>query len=209
MAKKTANKKTDDLLMIMESTRRKHERWKKGNYSKKVGFYPVFKDFKYTHLADISGGALKAYLYFGLHSNNDTGECWHSTERMSEFFGVDIRTIKKWITELEERKLIYRVQIGFNRAANTFLLPYKVPDIEGILNGDLEDWEAFDFGKEEVEQDEEIVGPIQVCRSNAGYYIGRMLLSGEPYSRISAEYFETVEEAKLALEYNSWTERGN
>ncbi len=79
---------------------------------------------------------MKAYIYFGMHANNSTGECWHSNERMCEFFEVDIRTMKKWVAELEERNLIRRVQVGYKRAANTFIIPYH--DVEQEDNSEQE-----------------------------------------------------------------------
>lgn len=124
MNKKIAQKKTEELESTMSNYRKEHEEWKKGNLKKKIGFFPIFNPFKEKHLSEISGGALKAYVYLGLHANNSTGECWHSVETMSEFFQVDTRTMKKWIAELESRNLIRRVQKGFKRIANTFLTPY-------------------------------------------------------------------------------------
>lgn len=134
MKKKVANKKTPELLEQMDQFREKHASWKSHNQIQKKGFFPVFNDFKHTYLAKISGGALKAYIYLGLHANNKTGECWHSNETISEFFGVDLRTVKKWMAELESLELISRVQVGFNRAANTFLIPYKTLDVDEDLH---------------------------------------------------------------------------
>ncbi|MGN7170848.1 helix-turn-helix domain-containing protein [Paenibacillus cellulositrophicus] len=128
MAKKSANKKTLELEFQMDKLRENHQSWKKKNHANRVGFFPIFNDFKYTHLSEISGGALKAYIYFGVHANNNTGECWHSAEKMGQYFGVDIRTIKKWIAELEERNLIERIQVGYHRVANTFLIPYEAAE---------------------------------------------------------------------------------
>lgn len=125
--KSSANQKTAEVELQMESYRQNHQQWKMGNLEHRTGFFPIFNDFKLTHLTKISGGALKAYVYFGLHANNATGECWHSSEKMSEFFEVDLRTMKKWISELEELGLIARIQVGFKRVANTFILPYEIP----------------------------------------------------------------------------------
>lgn len=123
--KKQAQKKTDEVVRQMEGYRNNHAEWKAQKIKDKTGFFPVFNDFKSSHLSGISGGALKAYIYFGIHANNSSGESWHSNEKLSEFFAVDIRTIKKWVAELEERNLISRIQVGFKRAANTFLIPYE------------------------------------------------------------------------------------
>lgn len=124
MAKRVALKNTPLLEKAMEKKRQNYALWRAENRERRLGFYPIYNTFKDSHLAEISGGALKAYIYFGIHSNNKTGECWHSVETIGEFFGVDARTVKKWVSELEERRLIIRYQKGFKRVANTFLLPY-------------------------------------------------------------------------------------
>lgn len=112
------------LDLQMDMYRQTYAKWKQKNKRDNVGFFQIFNTFKSDHLANISGGALKAYVYFGIHANNKTGESWHSIETLSEYFQVDPRTIKKWISELEDLGLISRVQKGYNRIANTFLMPY-------------------------------------------------------------------------------------
>lgn len=129
MKKKTANKRTIETDLQMNRYRMQYSKWKHKNHMEKMGFFPLFNSFKNSHLKTISGGALKAYLYFGFHANNDTGESWHSVERMSDFFEVDLRTVKKWVAELENQGLIERIQIGYKRAANTFLKPYYEPEL--------------------------------------------------------------------------------
>ena len=42
-------------------------------------------------------------------------------------------------------------------------------------------------------------GPIEVCHSNAGYYIG-IMEEGLPLVRLSCEYFPTFEAAQAALD---------
>ena len=75
-------------------------------------------------LKELSGNALKLYIYLGIYSKNETGESWHSVERIAEYFDCDKRTITRWFKELEDKELIFRVQKGYKRAANTFLKPY-------------------------------------------------------------------------------------
>jgi hypothetical protein len=123
---KGPQKKTPELELEMEKYRSNYGEWKENNIRKKEGFFPIYNSFKFTHLSKISGGALKAYIYLGLHSHNKTGECWHSIEKISEFFQVDERTTKKWLAELEDFGLIVRIQKGFRRIANTFLVPYSL-----------------------------------------------------------------------------------
>lgn len=40
------------------------------------------------------------------------------------------------------------------------------------------------------------VTPLMICFSGAGYYIGRLTEHGAPFSRVSNEYYSTLEEAK-------------
>jgi len=47
---------------------------------------------------------------------------------------------------------------------------------------------------------------LQVCRSNAGYYLGTYGEDG-PCSRESLEYFSTEEKAQKALDSGEWTQR--
>lgn len=50
--------------------------------------------------------------------------------------------------------------------------------------------------------------PLQVLRSQAGYYIGTMSSEG-PCSRESVEYYHSLFHADAALNNNSWTQRAN
>jgi hypothetical protein len=56
--------------------------------------------------------------------------------------------------------------------------------------------------------------PLRVCRSAAGYYIGRLILppddmAGAPYARDSAEYYATEDEAGKALKDGAFTLRSH
>lgn len=108
----------------MEELREDHRRWKATRRKENSPFIQVFSDFKEEHLRDISGGALKLYLFLSFHANSSTGECWISTEKIAAFFGNESRTVKKWIEELEHRELIKRIQVKYRRVANSFLKPY-------------------------------------------------------------------------------------
>ena len=108
----------------MEELRKDYETWKIRMRDEGSPFFMIYKSFQDEHLNDISGGALKLYVYLGFQSNNFTGESWHSVETISDFFGNDTRTVQKWFKEFEERKLIERVQRGYKWIANTFILPY-------------------------------------------------------------------------------------
>lgn len=103
--------------------RKEHSQWRDTNFSNKSGFFPVFQDFK-DLLSKLSGGAVSLFLYLGLHSNNQTGECFHSIDKIAKFFNKSPRTISKWIDELKEVKLIERLQLEINGPAHTFIRPY-------------------------------------------------------------------------------------
>lgn len=104
--------------------KREHLEWRDKNFKVRKGFYPVFTDFK-EYMKELSPGAISLFLYLGLHSNNLTGEVTHGIERMANFFDKTPRTISKWLKELEDLKLIYRVQLKFNGPSHTFILPYE------------------------------------------------------------------------------------
>jgi len=108
----------------MDELRDNHRSWKKERQTQKSSFFMVYTDFMDLYLKDVSGGALKLYLFLGFHVNSFTGECWVSTEKIADFFGNDPRSVRKWISELESLGLIKRIQMGFKRVSNTFLLPY-------------------------------------------------------------------------------------
>jgi hypothetical protein len=48
--------------------------------------------------------------------------------------------------------------------------------------------------------------PVQVCSSNAGYYVGQLEPCGCPYSRLSG-YYKTFGDAEKALK-SGWADRG-
>lgn len=108
---------------IATRLRKEHSLWRDTNFSNKNGFFPVFQDFKEI-LPNLSGGSVSLFIYMGLHSNNQTGECFHSIDKISNFFDKSPRTISKWISELEEAKLIKRLQLEINGPSHTFIRPY-------------------------------------------------------------------------------------
>ncbi|WP_332699362.1 helix-turn-helix domain-containing protein [Halalkalibacter lacteus] len=119
------DKKKDEFNRFKATTLRKeHSQWRDTNFLNKKGFFPVFYDFK-EHLSRLSGGAVSLFIYFGLHANNQTGECFHSIDKISVYFGRSTRTISSWIKELEEEKLITRIQLEMNGTSHTFIRPYK------------------------------------------------------------------------------------
>ena len=103
--------------------RKEHKNWRSYNFANKEGFYPVFSDFK-NYLDKISPGAITLFIYFGLHSNNSTGECRHTIETIAENLNKSTRTVSNWIKELEEANLIRRLQEDYNTPSRTFIQPY-------------------------------------------------------------------------------------
>lgn len=107
-----------------EMNRENYKEWKHVALSK-FGYFPIFQPFKETSLLrNLSGNALRMYVYLGLRTGNETGETWVSIETMADYFGKSPRTISGWLKELEKAQLIERFQLKPNEVAHTFLLPY-------------------------------------------------------------------------------------
>ena len=117
-------KTSDEKNKIFEELRTSYSQWKKEIQEMNKPFFAIHTDFKHQFLKDISGGALKLYLYLGFHAKYYTGELWHSSEEIALFFNKDQRTIGNWFKELEDAGLIFREQKGYRMKANTFLRPY-------------------------------------------------------------------------------------
>lgn len=101
-----------------------YEYWKVNAISE-FGYFPVFQPFKETFLLrNLSGNAIKLYLYLGLASGNYTGETWVSIETVAKYFDKSPRAISSWFRELEDAKLIERIQFKYDEVAHTFLRPY-------------------------------------------------------------------------------------
>ena len=101
------------------------------------GFFVIFNGFsdefdstkKKSLLQNISGGALKLYVFLGLKADNTTGEVFYSIKTLAKYFNKNERTINNWMHELEkELHLIYRVQLDYNRVSHTYLQIYKTPE---------------------------------------------------------------------------------
>lgn len=101
-----------------------YSKWKKDSFEE-YGYFVIFNGFKETNkLKNISGNALKLYIYLGLNSNNTTGEVWHGNDTIAKYFNKSERTIRLWMKELDDLKLIKRFQLKFNEESHTFLQPY-------------------------------------------------------------------------------------
>lgn len=101
-----------------------HEKWKK-EALKDSGYFTVFTGLiENNTLNKMSGGALKLYVFLGIHSDNKTGESFYKIDSMAKYFDVSDRTISNWIKELESLRLIERLQLGYNSVSHTYLIPY-------------------------------------------------------------------------------------
>jgi sarcosine oxidase delta subunit len=100
------------------------ETWKKTRMLE-PGWFPIFSEFKDDNLLnELSGNAIKLYIYLGLNSKNFTGESWHSLKSISKYFDRSERTISNWLDELKKYKLVERIQPDRSSTAVTFLKPY-------------------------------------------------------------------------------------
>ena len=50
---------------------------------------------------------------------------------------------------------------------------------------------------------------LQVCKSQAGHYIGTLNANGEPYTRESQEYWVDRAQAHQALRDGRWTQKAS
>ncbi|KEI09441.1 hypothetical protein Z957_04525 [Clostridium sp. K25] len=109
-----------------ELYKKNYSTWKQtglDNYS----YFLIFKGFIESYkLKNISGNALKLYIYLGMYSKNNTGEIWHSTYTIAKYFNKSERTIRTWSKELEDMYLIKKMQLEFNGVSHTYLQPYDL-----------------------------------------------------------------------------------
>lgn len=114
------NNKTKDSRMRME-----YRTWK-FNALDEAAYFIIFQGFVETGiLSEISGNALKLYIYLGINSNNFEGVVWHSTAKLAKYFGKSERTMRGWMKELEDLRLIKRMRLKYDGEVYTYLRPYK------------------------------------------------------------------------------------
>lgn len=110
--------------MTDRNVTQQYKEWRKENFNKNEGFFPVFSDFR-DIMRHLSPGAVSLYIYLGLHANYKTGEVFHSLGTIAIYFGKSTRTITNWMKELEENNLIFRQQKELNHVSYTYLKPYS------------------------------------------------------------------------------------
>ncbi|WP_145153914.1 helix-turn-helix domain-containing protein [Paenibacillus xylanexedens] len=101
-----------------------HRNWRDWTKNSRKGFFPVFTPDFSAISKDVSGNAIKLYLFLGANSDNQAGYTLISVETMAQHFETNTRTVHNWLKELKDNKMILRVQPGFKQATFTFLLPY-------------------------------------------------------------------------------------
>ncbi len=168
MAKNTQKdkeKKVSETINIIKPKKKKDlSSFLKQNYSNwrdiqediKGTYFILSKAFQ-IHLKEISSGALKLYLYYCFQSKNETGESWHSVEKIHDELGVSERSINLWNKELEERGLISRYTRGSNNKT-TYLIPLSLNII------DTSDKKCF-FSKADMANKDfkEVFGEVYKC----------------------------------------------
>jgi len=132
--------------------RRNYAEWKKDHF-KLEGFFPIFQSFKESFLLRrLSGNAVKLYLYLGLMSGNETGETWVSIPTMAKYFEKTERTISSWLKELEDARLIKRMQMEPDGVAHTFLMGYSSEEFYQKALGQLKEQLKSRLNEEELDE---------------------------------------------------------
>lgn len=144
------SKEKEEKEEIFRENRLNYAKWREELQSLNKPFFMIPTDFKHLYLKDISGGAMKLFVFLGFHSKYATGESWYGLSEVAAFFGKDQRTVANWFQELEEIGLVFRGQQGFKMRANTFLQPYgfrfdeMIKDEDKGVNDVLVDLKASD-----------------------------------------------------------------
>lgn len=107
-----------------EIMKKNYSIWKENSINES-GFFVLFNGFVDSGLLrKINGNALKLYIFFGVKSDNSTGESFYSISSLAKYFKKSEKTISNWIKELERLNLICRLQLNYNQVSHTFLQTY-------------------------------------------------------------------------------------
>ncbi len=131
---KLSNKTKSNLM------KQKYRKWKMESLDE-AGYFVIFQGFLESgKLSQISGNALKLYVYLGINSSNLEGVVWHSNSTIGRYFNKSERTIRTWMKELEDLGLIKRMRLKYDGMPYTYLKTYdakikteNVKLVEGIL----------------------------------------------------------------------------
>ncbi|MBX4152308.1 helix-turn-helix domain-containing protein [Paenibacillus lautus] len=129
--RKSHSEYMDDFTSLTYS----HRSWRKWTQRNKKGFFPIFSPDFSEKMKNVSGNAIKLYIYLGMHIDNQAGYTMVSIDTMAEYFKTSSRTVHNWLKELKENKLILRIQPAFKQPTYTFLLPYHDEFVNDIFEG--------------------------------------------------------------------------
>ena len=105
--------------------KKNYSTWKEINKSSFKPFCIIYYDFiEKNILKKINGNSLKLYIFLLMNSKNDTGESWYTIDSIAKYFNKSNRTISYWLKDLEDLKLIKRMQLEKNKESHTYLQPY-------------------------------------------------------------------------------------
>jgi DNA-binding transcriptional regulator YhcF (GntR family) len=126
---------------IFSENKENYSKWRNELQDINKPFFMIPSDFKHLFLRDISGGALKLFVFLGFHAKYQTGESWYTADQVAAFFQKDPRTVANWFKELEDLGLIFREQKGFKMKATTFLKPYgfRFDEMETSIESTIKD----------------------------------------------------------------------
>jgi hypothetical protein len=130
-----------------EIMRNNYKKWKIKALDES-GYFVIFQGFLESGLLkNISGNALKLYIYLGLNASNIDGIVWHSNEKISIYFGKSERSVRLWMNELVTINLIKRIRLKYNGNVYTHLIPYTYkcePETENDFNQIIEGYLYID-----------------------------------------------------------------
>lgn len=95
-----------------------YQEWKK---QQSVG-YAILSNHIEDYLPYITAPALKLYLFYVIHANNDSGSSYYSNNSIARRLKVSEKTINNWNASLQDIGLISRTR-AFNSSSTTQLLP--------------------------------------------------------------------------------------
>lgn len=99
-----------------------------------IGLYTLLPRWVFD--LDISPEALRLYLYLGFRANRDTDKAWPSKERIAIDLGAGIRSIHRWMAELESYHAIEVQRTpGSRTLANVYTVMYSIPEyLRGVTD---------------------------------------------------------------------------
>lgn len=196
--------KNKDKALLM---RNKYKFWKYDALDQSA-YFIIFQGFLESgKLKDISGNALKLYLYLGINSNNYEGVVWHSNKKIADYFGKSERTIRTWMKELEDIDLIKRMRLEYDGIVYTYLQPYehsfKKESKVGVLYFNSSGILVFqeEYGKSKNIYNE--TTSMSIYRENYGWIRGELKINNfdSDLFRLLADGFIDIDDDPINIEY--------